>query len=236
MIEREIKVTYYHNNKTGEWCKDAPAKYDEDYYNDFNLSEYRDYDAYKKDSNDPTLSPNRKRFWNVTKRVFHKFTNTGKLSKTELKNLPENEVKFFKDDAEKQLAQILKLEESTKADTEKALKLVDIVNSANWDNLNDKDFAVIKVKNSHSSWYKGGLGEMHAPSEYLTVVPVAVAKEAKELQNIRRKHQGDSTFDFAKTNYRTREVRVSDHDNQDSFADVDAVNEDWTKIFNCNFI
>lgn len=27
MIYRKIKVTYYHNNKTGEWCKNAPAKY-----------------------------------------------------------------------------------------------------------------------------------------------------------------------------------------------------------------
>lgn len=236
MIEKEIKVTYYHNNKTGEWCKDAPEKYDEDYYNDFNLSEYRDYDAYKKDSDDPTKSPNRKRFWNFKKHVFSKFTNKGKLSKTELNGLPENEAKVFKADAEKQLAAMLELETSTKADTKKALKLADIVNSTNWDDLSDKDFAVIKVKNSHSNWYKGGLGEMHAPSEYLTVVPVAVAKEAKELQNIRRKHQGDSTFDFAKTNYRTREIRVADHANQESYADIDAVNEDWTKIFNCNFI
>lgn len=236
MIEREIKVTYYHNNKTGEWCKDAPAKYDEEYYNDFDLSEYRDYDAYKKDSNDPTKSPNRKRFWSFKKHVFSKFTNSGKLSKTELNGLPEDEAKVFKADAEKQLEAMLKLETSTKADTKKALKLADVVNAANWEDLDDKDFAVIKVKNSHSNWYKGGLGEMHAPSEYLTVVPVAVAKEAKQLQNIRRKHQGDSTFDFAKTNYRTREIRVADHANQDSFADIDAINEDWTKIFNCNFI
>lgn len=77
---------------------------------------------------------------------------------------------------------------------------------------------------------------MHAPSEYLTIVPVAVAKEAKELQKIRRKHQGDSTFDFAKTSYRTIEIRVSDHDNQNSLADIDSANQDWTKIFNCDFV
>lgn len=150
--------------------------------------------------------------------------------------MPEDEAKVFKADAEKQLAKMLGLEASTKADTEKALKLAQVVNNANWDDLSDKDFAVIKVKSSHSNWYKGGLGEMHAPSEYLTVVPVTVAKEAKELQKIRRKHQGDYTFDFAKTNYRTKEIRVADHDNQDSFADVDATTEDWTKIFNCDFV
>lgn len=236
MIERKIKVTYYHNDKTGEWCKDAPAKYDEEYYNDFDLSEYRDYDVYKKDSDDPTKSPNRKRFWSFKKHVFSKFTNKGRLSKSELNGLPEEEAKVFKADAEKQLAAMLELEASTKADTEKALKLANIVNSANWDNLHDKDFAVIKVKDSHSNWYKGGLGTMHAPSEYLTVVPVSVAKEAKQLQEIRRKHQGDPTFDFAKTNYRTIEIRVSDHDNQDSFADIDSTTKDWTKIFNCDFI
>lgn len=236
MIEREIKVTYYHNNKTGEWCQDAPAKYDEEYYNDLDLNEYNDYDAYKADSDDPTKSPNRKRFWSFKKHVFSKFTNNGKVSKSELKGLSADEAKVFKTEAEKQLAAMLKLESTTKVDTDRALKLAKVVNNANWDGLDDKDFAVIKVKNSHSSWYNGGLGEMHAPSEYLTVVPLAVAKEAKELQNIRRKHQGDSTFDFAKTNYRSKEIRVADHDNQDSYADVDAVNEDWTKIFNCDYI
>ena len=89
MIEREIKVTYYYNNKTGEWCKDAPSKYDEEYYNDFDLSEYRDYDAYKKDSNDPTKSPNCKRFCSSKKHIFSKFTNKGRLSKSELNDLPE---------------------------------------------------------------------------------------------------------------------------------------------------
>lgn len=236
MIVKDIKVTYYYNNKTGEWCKDAPAKYDSEYYNDFDLSEYNDYDAYRADSNDPTKSPNRKRFWSFKKHAFSKFTNSGKLSKSELKGLSDDEARIFKADAEKQLAAMLELESSTKADTEKAIKLAKVVNNANWDGLADKDLAVIKVKNSHSNWYKGGLGEMHAPSVYLTIVPVSVAKEAKELQNIRRKHQGDSTFDFSKTNYKTREIRVADHANQDSYADVDSVNEDWAKIFNCNYI
>lgn len=236
MIVRNIKVTYYHNYKTGEWCKDAPAKYDEEYYNDLDLSEYSDYDAYKADSNDSTKSPNRKRFWNFKKHVFSKFTNSGKLSKTELNGLPEGEARIFKAEAEKQLADMLELETSTKADTEKAMKLAQVVNNANWDGLTDSELAVIKVRTSHSNWYKGGEGELHTPSEYLTVVPTTVAKEAKELQNIRRKHQCDSTFNFAKTNYRIRVIRVADHDNKDSFADIDSVNKDWTKSFNCDYL
>ena len=130
---------------------------------------------------------------------------------------------------------MLKLESETKADTKRALDLAEIVNSANWDNIQNKDLAVIKVKTSHSNWYDGGEGELHSPSEYLTVVPVSVVKEAKELQAIRRKHQNDATFDFSSTSYKCREIRVADHDNQDSYADVDSTKDDWTKIFNCEF-
>lgn len=40
-----------------------------------------------------------------------------------------------------------------------------------------------------------------------------VEKEARELQAIRRKHQGDNTFRFWECDYRKREVRVADHPN-----------------------
>lgn len=235
MIVRKIKVVFYHNKKTDEWCKDAPEKYGDEFYNDFDFSEYRSSADFQKDSDDPTKSPNRKRFWRLRKHVFTKFTNNGKLSKTELNGLSTDEAKVFKNAAEEKLAVMLDLEAQTKADTERALKLAKIVNSANWDNIQNKDLAVIKVKDSHSKWYSNGAGEIHIPSEYLTVVPVSVAKEAKELQAIRRKHQNDSTFDFSKTSYKCREIRVADHDNQDSYVDIDSTNADWTKVFNCNF-
>lgn len=235
MIERKIKVTYYHNDKTGEWCKDAPAKYDNEYYDDEPISNFWSDEDYQKDSDDPTKSPNRKRFWSFEKHVFSKFTNKGKLSKTELNGLPEADAEIFKADAEKQLAAMLELEKSTKTDTEKALKLANIVNSANWDNLQNKDFAVIKVQGSHSSFYKSDYGAMYEPSEYLTLVPISVAKEAIELQNIRRKHQIDQTFDFETTDYRTKIIRVADHDNHGIYADI-STTEDWTKMFNCDFI
>ena len=235
MIVRQIKVAFYHNAKTGEWCKNAPGKYGDEYYDDFDFSEYRSSADFQKDSDDPTKSPNRKRFWRLKKHVFTKFTNSGKLSKTELKGLSTDEAEVFKNAAEEKLAAMLKLEYETKADTKRALKLVKIVNSANWDNIQNKGLAVIKVKTSHSNWYNGGEGELHSPSEYLTVVPVSVAKEAKELQAIRKKHQDDPSFDFNSTSYKCREIRVADHNNQDSYADVDSTNDDWTKIFNCEF-
>lgn len=233
MIYRKIRVVYYHNNKTNEWCKDAPAKYGNEYYDDRSISNYWNYSDYEKDTNDPTKSPNRKRFWSIDKHIFNRFTNKGKLSKTELKNLSKAEKIIFQKDAEKQLAFMLELEKSTKIDTEKALKLVQIINSANWNNLDDKDLAVIKVKNSHSKRYQKHSSE---PSTYLTLVPVSVAKEAIELQQIRRKHQNDSTFDFFKTSCNVKIVRVADHPNHEIDADIDPVNADWTKMFNCSFI
>lgn len=234
MINRKIEVVLYNNYKTGEWCKNAPDKYGNEYYDDQDFNEYFSYDDFKKDSEDPSKSPNRKRFWSRIKRVFTKFTNTGKLSKSELKDMTVDEVEAFKPVAEEELANVLKIEVDTPKDTERALELAKIVNSASWDYLSDKDLAVIKFKNSHSSWYSNGEGAMHAPSEYLTLVPVSVAQEAKELQAIRRKHQNDSTFNFSETLYNCKEVRISDHNN----PDIDSLNSDadWKDIFNCDFL
>lgn len=237
MINREIEVVFYNNYKTGEWCKDAPEKYGDEYYDDRDFNSYFSYEEFKKDSDDPEKSPNRKRFWSRRKRVFTKFTNSGKLSKSELKDMAADEVKIFKQEAEKKLASVLQIEADTEKDTERAIELAEIVNSANWDCISDKELAVIKVKTSHSSWYSNGEGSLHAPSEYLTLVPVSVVKEAKELQAIRKKHQNDSTFDFSATTYKCKEVRVADHDNQDSYADIDSTDAaDWTNIFNCDFL
>lgn len=232
MINQKVQVTYYHNNKTGEWCQNAPDKYGNEYYDDLSINNYWNYEDYKKDSDDPAKSPNRKRFWSIKKHIFNKFTNKGKLSKSELKGLSIDEAKIFKANAEKQLAEILKIEKSTNVDMEKALKLVNIVNSTNWDNLTNKDFAIIKVKTSHSKWYKHTSNKIYTPSEYLTLVPVVVAKQAKELQAIRRKHQNDPTFDFNKTNYKTKTVRVADHENHGNYADIDSTKTDWTKLYN----
>lgn len=44
-------------------------------------------------------------------------------------------------------------------------------------------------------------------------MPASVAKEARELQTIRHKHQNDKDSGFSATNYPTKEGRVADHDN-----------------------
>lgn len=240
MIVRQIKVAFYHNVKTGEWCNDPSKKYGNEYDDDLPISQYWSTAAYQKDSDDPTKSPNRKRFWHKEVHVFKKFTNNGKLSKTELRNLAEDEVAIFKPIAERKFAaEIAKekmFERDRDKDTARALELKAIVDNANWENIQNKNLAVIKVKDSHSKWYSNVIGEMHVPSEYLTVVPVSVAKEAIELQKIRRKHQGDPKFNFWETSYKCREIRVADHDNQDNYSEIDPTYEKWEDIFNCDFL
>lgn len=222
MIKREITVTYEFNKITKEFCENAMEKYPKCY-------------AY------PTDDPNHISNWIDGKITFESFTNTGKVSKSEFskKRYKEKFIKFIKPIAERKFdAEIAKekmLDRDRDKDTARALELKSIIDSANWDNIQDKDLAVIKVKTSHSKWYSNVIGEMHGRSEYLTVVPVSVAKEAIELQKIRRKHQDDPKFNFFKTSYKCREIRVADHDNQDSYTDIDSSCEDWRKIFNCNF-
>lgn len=221
MINRKIDFTYYNNLKTGEWCQDAPDKY---FFEFYGLQPTH----YKIDPDILAKSPNREKFWRCKHYVFTKFTNKGELSKTELADFSDDEIKVIKPIAEQKLADLLALEAQTEADTKRALELAKIINAVNWDDLSDNDLAVIKIKTSHSDWYKSDSGELHTPSEYLTLVPLSVVKEAKELQAIRRKHQNDSTFDFLKTSYYTREVRIADH----GIADIDACDDDnWTKVY-----
>jgi len=223
MIKREITVTYDFNKITKELCENAMAKYPKCY----------DYDI-----DDPNHISN----WTDGKITFESFTNTGKVSKSEFstKNYKESFIKFIKPIAERKFAaEIAKekmLDRDRDKDTARALELKSIVDNANWENIQDKDLAVIKTKMSHSKWYSNGEGQLHGLSEYLTVVPVSVAKEAVELQKIRRKHQDDPKFDFWRTSYKCREIRVADHDNQDSYAEIDPTYENWEDIFNCDFL
>lgn len=182
MIVRKIKVKYDYNYCTKEYCLNATKKYGAEYENDLSYKCFwTDYD-YEKDNNNPTKSPNRKRFWAHQQHTFNHFTNQGKISKTELHGIPSNLLSLIKPVAETKLKQALEFERTTKTDTKKALQLINIINQANWDNLTTHDLAVIKVKSSHSRWYTNGLGKLHEPSTYLTVVPVSVAKEAKLVQ------------------------------------------------------
>lgn len=158
--------------------------------------------------------------------VFTLFTNRGKVSKTQA-----SPYSIINEEAERILAEELEIESQREADEARAKKLAQKINhyfAANnlsseeveWDILNKGSFrdektpgwVTIKAKTSHSDWYQGA-GELHSPSIYFTQVPLDVEKEARELQEIRMKHQYDFKFDFLGTDYAKRIIREADHQN-----------------------
>lgn len=158
--------------------------------------------------------------------TFTKFTNRGKVSKTQA-----SPYSIVNEEAERKLAEELEIESQREADEARALELAKYINNyyedhnltseeLEWDELTQGTFddsktpgwVTIKIKTSHSEWYQGA-GELNSPSVYYTQVPTAVAKEARKLQAIRKKHQNDIKFDFALSDYPKRIVREADHQN-----------------------
>lgn len=156
---------------------------------------------------------------------FTAFTNKGKVSK------PQRSIyKEVNEEAERKLQERLALKAQTAIDLPRAIELAKVVNEAfenkkdslffDYDYIENGDFddsktpgwITIKVKTSHSNWYDND-DVFNAPSTYHYQVPVEVEQEARELQAIRRKHQGDNTFRFWECDYCKREVRVADHPN-----------------------
>lgn len=207
MIERKIQVSIVEDTNTHKFYDDENL--------DFSNPELKCLYDHEKD-------------YSFT---FNKFKNNHELSKTEssqfifLKKEAQELIKrIAKDKLEKQLA----IEADREKDTQRAIELAKIINQTSFDNAR---MTVIKEKDSHSSWYRHR-GELNTPSLYLTVVPSSVAKEAKELQNIRRKHQEDPEFDFSKTSYRTKEVRVADHENNDLGGYINSTEDNnWEKQY-----
>lgn len=157
---------------------------------------------------------------------FTAFTNKRKVSKPQRSKYKEvNEM------AERKLQERLALKAQTAIDLPRAIELAKVVDKAFEDKMGDMfleydyveegDFddsktpgwVTIKVKTSHSNWYDND-DVFNAPSTYYYQVPVEVEQEARELQAIRRKHQGDNTFRFWECDYYKREVRVADHPNE----------------------
>ncbi|MDT2738289.1 hypothetical protein P7H00_14380 [Enterococcus pseudoavium] len=140
--------------------------------------------------------------------TFEKFTNSGKLSKSDdhfylIETYPE-----LKEAAESEIAKFITLVKQTESDMKRALELKAIIDNADF----DSELVSIKHKVSKSKWYDNdGVGNMR--SRYDVKVPVAVKDEALELQAIRKKHQGNDTFDFSATSYKTITEREADHDN-----------------------
>lgn len=163
--------------------------------------------------------------------TFTKFTNKGKVSKTQA-----SPYEIVNQEAERKLTEELAIESQREADEKRGEELSKIINryfedneidlwgsdwnTIDWNTIEQGDFddsktpgwITIKIKTSHSSWYDYG-GELNARSVYYTQVPVEIEKEARELQAIRRKHQDDRKFNFSSTNYAKRIVRESDHQN-----------------------
>ncbi|MDE7523159.1 hypothetical protein ACNYMP_05585 [Ligilactobacillus salivarius] len=156
---------------------------------------------------------------------FTVFTNKGKVSKSQ-----RSKYDVVNEEAERKLQERLALKAQTAIDLPRAIELAKVVDKAFEDKMNDLfleydyleegDFddsktpgwVTIKIKTSHSNWYDND-DVFNAPSTYHYQVPIEVEKEARELQAIRRKHQGDNTFRFWECDYRKREVRVADHSN-----------------------
>lgn len=138
---------------------------------------------------------------------FNKFTNKGKVSKSELSKYAIVNAK-----AEEMLQKQLEVEESREADTKRAIELKSIVDEAYFKADDNTVWTTIKEKTSHSDWYQHG-GQLNMPSVYIYQVPKCVKDEAVELQMIRSKHTNDAEFDFDKTSYNHRKVRIADHDN-----------------------
>lgn len=158
--------------------------------------------------------------------TFTKFTNRGKVSKTQA-----SIYQIVNEEAERKLAEELQIESQREADEDQAKNLATIINryfenneldqgEIEWDVIQEGDFedaktpgwVTIKTKTSRSSWYQGA-GELNSPSLYHTQVPIAVEQEARELQAIRRKHQNDYEFNFVGTGYYKRIIREADHQN-----------------------
>ena len=156
---------------------------------------------------------------------FTAFTNKGKVSKPQRSKYEKvNEM------AEQKLQERLALKAQTKIDLPRAIELAKVVDKAFEDKMNDlfleydyveegefddsktPGWVTIKVKTSHSNWYSND-DVFNAPSTYYYQVPVEVETQARELQAIRKKHQGDDTFSFWKCDYYKRQVRVADHPN-----------------------
>lgn len=182
MINRTIKVEYMINNETGKVGLSLDEIASEGQH------------GWEVDCNEYT-------------QTFTKFTNKGRVSKTE-----KSSFSIVNEKAETLLQQELAIEADREADTARALELVEVVDKAYMNADEDTEWVTIKTKTSHSDWYQYG-GELNMPSVYLTQVPASVEEPARELQAIRRKHQNDSMFDFNKTSYLTREERIADHDN-----------------------
>lgn len=190
MIKRNIEIEYHIRQSTGEVALNFM-----DLYNPNNKQSDECFDI------------------DTRHHKFDAFKNNGKVSKT-----CASKYEIVNRAAEKALKTQLEIEKDCEKDQKRANQLSEIINNADFTS-DTVEFVTIKEKTSHSRWYKSFEGELHEPSSYLTQVPKSVEKEARELQEIRRKHQKDSKFNFFMCDYKKHIVKIADHDNGDYSAD-----------------
>lgn len=176
-------------------------------------------------------------WWDRTER-FQNFTNKGRISKPE-----RSRYDIINKEAERQAHRIIELMQTMKADQAEANRLAEVLCnnhklhgyfsgmagtvSDDFDYTLHGDFdpekhtpgwSVIKIKISHSRWYKGA-GSLNAPTKYFYEVPTEVKDIALKLQGIRKKYQNVPGFDFNSCDYPKRIIRVADHDNDTGTSD-----------------
>lgn len=164
------------------------------------------------------------------KREYRVFKNNGKVSKTDM-----CQYDIVNKEAERLLAERINLKLEAKEDEKRAITLARIVRKVyknvvkkdpeaaeniDWDYIEKErmfddsltpGWVTIKSKRSHSKWYQSYQGFGHCPSSYYYQVPACIEKEARELQEIRKKHQNDNIFNFGLCDYPKRVVREADH-------------------------
>lgn len=135
--------------------------------------------------------------WWDEKREFNIFKNSGKVSKTD-----KSRYEVVNAEAERLLAERLKIKSEAAEDLKNAIKLAKVVNKAfhewngtymewnvlekgNFDDSKTPGWKTLVIKNSHSDWYNSE-GSEHMRTEYWNQVPECVFKEAKKLREIRK--------------------------------------------------
>lgn len=140
--------------------------------------------------------------------TFTKFTNKGKVSKTEASHH-----EFVNAEAERLLAEKLQIEADREEDQKRANEIAKIINAIDYEQIPLEEFVSIKTKQSHSKWYNTLAGSRSLPSVYDYMVPKSVEDLVLELRIIRKKHQNDWKFNFFDCDYPKLVRRYADHEN-----------------------
>ena len=112
-----------------------------------------------------------------------------------------------------------------KSDFAKVHKLKEIIKNADW----NSNLSLLWWKKSDSYYYQKHSDKIN--SIYLSMVPSNVLNAARELHDLRKRHEFDVKWDFNSTKYRKIVIRLSDHPNEGDY-DYDLDYDDFIRNFN----